>query len=93
MRSSPVTGTKEPIPSSIALLPKTRSLPAEHALDLEPGEQDGSVNYLREAEVEVAGRKTVRKVCKGLGVSEHTYPMASRVRWDRQEKRVKESEP
>jgi transposase-like protein len=31
------------------------------------------LNDLRKAEVELAGGKTVREVCQGLGVSEHTY--------------------
>lgn len=53
------------------------------------------INYLRKAEVELAGGKTVREVCKELGVSEHTY-----YRWRReyggmttdQAKRLKEVE-
>jgi transposase-like protein len=53
------------------------------------------INYLRKAEVELAGGKTIREVCKSLGVSEHTY-----YRWRReyggmstnQAKRLKELE-
>ncbi len=53
------------------------------------------INYLRKAEVELAGGRTVREVCKALGVSEHTY-----YRWRReyggmttdQAKRLKELE-
>ena len=53
------------------------------------------INYLRKAEVELAGGKTVREVCKELGVTEHTY-----YRWRReyggmntdQAKRLKELE-
>jgi transposase-like protein len=53
------------------------------------------INYLRKAEVELAGGRTVREVCKELGVSEHTY-----YRWRReyggmttdQAKRLKELE-
>ena len=37
------------------------------------------INYLRKAEVELAGGRTVREVCKELGVSEHTY-----YRWRRE---------
>jgi transposase-like protein len=53
------------------------------------------INYLRKAEVELAGGRTVREVCKELGVTEHTY-----YRWRReyggmttdQAKRLKELE-
>ena len=53
------------------------------------------INNLRKAEVELANGKTVREVCKGLGVSEHTHS-----RWRReyggmntaQAKRLKELE-
>ena len=53
------------------------------------------INYLRKAEVELAGGKTIRGLCKSLGVSEHTY-----YRWRReyggmstnQAKRLKELE-
>ena len=53
------------------------------------------INYLRKAEVELAGGRTVREVCKQLGVTEHTY-----YRWRReyggmttdQAKRLKELE-
>jgi len=31
------------------------------------------IDYLRKAEVELAGGRTIREVCKSLGVSEHTY--------------------
>ncbi len=31
------------------------------------------INHLRKAEVELANGKTVREVCKGLEISEHTY--------------------
>jgi transposase-like protein len=37
------------------------------------------INYLRKAEVELAGGRTIREVCKSLGVSEHTY-----YRWRRE---------
>ena len=53
------------------------------------------INYLRKAEVELADGRTVREVCKELGVTEHTY-----YRWRReyggmttdQAKRLKELE-
>jgi transposase-like protein len=53
------------------------------------------INHLRRAEVELAAGRTVREVCKELGVSEHTY-----YRWRRecggmntdQAKRLKELE-
>ena len=53
------------------------------------------INYLRKAEVELAGGRTVREVCRELGVTEHTY-----YRWRReyggmntdQAKRLKELE-
>ena len=53
------------------------------------------INYLRKAEVELAGGRTVREVCKELVVTEHTY-----YRWRReyggmttdQAKRLKELE-
>jgi len=53
------------------------------------------INYLRKAEVDLAGGRTVREVCKELGVTEHTY-----YRWRReyggmttdQAKRLKELE-
>lgn len=31
------------------------------------------INHLRKAEVELANGKMIREVCKGLGLSEHTY--------------------
>ena len=37
------------------------------------------INRLRKAEVELANGKSVREVCKGLGISEHTYS-----RWRRE---------
>ena len=37
------------------------------------------INHLRKAEVELANGKTVREVCKGLEISEHTY-----YRWRRE---------
>ncbi len=37
------------------------------------------INHLRKAEVELANGKSVREVCKGLGISEHTY-----YRWRRE---------
>ena len=53
------------------------------------------INHLRKAEVEIANGKTIREVCKELGISEHTY-----YRWRReyggmntsQAKRLKELE-
>ena len=53
------------------------------------------INHLRKAEVELANGKTVREVCKGIGVTEQTY-----YRWRRdfggmktsQAKRLKELE-
>jgi len=53
------------------------------------------INHLRKAEVELANGKTVRDVCKGIGVTEQTY-----YRWRRdfggmktsQAKRFKELE-
>jgi transposase-like protein len=37
------------------------------------------INQLRKAEVELANGKSVREVCKGLGISEQTY-----YRWRRE---------
>ena len=37
------------------------------------------INALRKAEVQLAGGKPVKEVCKGLGVSEQTY-----YRWRRE---------
>ncbi len=37
------------------------------------------INHLRKAEVELATGKSVREVCKGLGISEHTF-----YRWRRE---------
>ena len=37
------------------------------------------INRLRKAEVELANGKSVREVCKGLGISEHTF-----YRWRRE---------
>jgi len=37
------------------------------------------INHLRKAEVELANGKTVREVCKGLEISEHTF-----YRWRRE---------
>ena len=37
------------------------------------------INQLRKAEVELANGKSVREICKGLGISEHTY-----YRWRRE---------
>ena len=37
------------------------------------------INHLRKAEVELANGKTIKEVCKGLGISEHTY-----YRWRRE---------
>ncbi len=31
------------------------------------------INHLRKAEVELANGKTVRDVCKGIGITEQTY--------------------
>ena len=31
------------------------------------------INHLRKAEVELANGKTVREVCKGIGITEQTY--------------------
>jgi transposase-like protein len=53
------------------------------------------INQLRKAEVELANGKSIREVCKGLGISEQTY-----YRWRReyggmkasQAKRLKELE-
>jgi putative transposase len=53
------------------------------------------INHLRKAEVELANGKTVRDVCKGIGITEQTY-----YRWRRefggmkssQAKRLKELE-
>ena len=53
------------------------------------------INHLRKAEVELANGKTVREVCKGIGITEQTY-----YRWRRefggmktsQAKRLKELE-
>ena len=31
------------------------------------------INHLRKAEVELANGKSIKEVCKGLGISEQTY--------------------